>query len=71
MNKLSEYTYFYLSINITPYIFFLFLKSSKAFSVPLNGSLRSSKQILLDIVVFLLLSLNMFLFELSREVCSL
>ena len=35
LNTLSEYTYFYLSKNITSYIFCLFLKSPKAFSVSL------------------------------------
>ena len=33
INTLSEYTYFYVSKNITSYIFCLFLKSPKAFSV--------------------------------------
>ena len=36
LNKLSEYTYFYLSKNITSYIFCLFSKSLKAFTVSLR-----------------------------------
>ena len=39
LNALSEYTYFYISKKSTSYTF-LFLKSSKAFSVSLNTVLK-------------------------------
>ena len=36
LNALSEYTYFYISKNITSYTYCLFLKLTKAFSVSLS-----------------------------------
>ena len=36
VNTLSQYTYIYISKNITLYTFCLFLKSLKAFSISLN-----------------------------------
>ena len=45
LNTLSEYTYFYISENITSYTFFcLFLKSSKAFTLSLIDYVNTSER---------------------------
>ena len=48
LNTLSEYTYFYISKNITSHTFCLFLKLSKVFSVSLSGMFMQVFMLLME-----------------------
>ena len=57
LNKLSEYTYFYISKNIISYIFCLFLKSPKTLNLSWVCTFSTNLFMVIFVLTFYLLTL--------------